>query len=353
MIRLSLFLALVVAFGHTALAQQKCQLDEASRAYAAGAFDQTAQLIAACLAGRPTEEERIQAYALRAKLALATDDMDAAQQAVTALLGVMPDFSPGLEDPPRFVRMVGQLKRELSRTTTSSVSKMNESLMEAPATVIVVTAEQIRRRGYLDLEAVLHDLPGFDISRSNGYSYSNVYQRGFRSDTTSRTLFLVDGVEQNDLHSNTAHISRQFPLSNIDRVEVVYGPASTMYGANAFLGVINVITKDPDDVIAEGKQIGTEVQVGGGAWKTGFVDATIAGRYRGATLSLTGRVYKSDEWDLSRYDNWNYDPADFSSEASRDQYDRILFGSGIGSLVKPYRRTVRHCAIRFHSISRH
>jgi outer membrane receptor protein involved in Fe transport len=213
---------------------------------------------------------------------------------------------------------------------------MNESLLEAPATVIVVTAEQIRRRGYLDLEAVIHDLPGFDTSRSNGYSYSNLYQRGYRSDSTNRTLFLVDGVEQNDLHSNTAHISRQFPLTNIDRVEVVYGPASTMYGANAFLGVINVITKDPDDVIAEGKQIGADVQVGGGAWNTRFVDATIAGRYRGATLSLTGRVYKSDEWDLSRFGNWNYDLADFRSPSSQEQYDRILFGSGLGPLIKPF-----------------
>jgi outer membrane receptor protein involved in Fe transport len=334
--RLLLCVALVGALCEKAFAQPACQLEEAARAYAAGALDQARQTIADCLGGRPTEEQRIQAYALRAKVSLAIDDVDAAQQAVAALLGVMPDFSPSLDDPPRFVQMVTQLKRELSRTTTSSVSKMNESLTEAPATVVVVTGEQIRRRGYLDLEAVIHDLPGFDISRSNGYSYSNLYQRDYRSDTTSRTLFLVDGVEQNDLHSNTAHLSRQFPLTNIDRVEVVYGPASTMYGANAFLGVINVITKDPDDVIAAGKQIGADVQVGGGAWSTKFIDATVAGRYRAATLSLTGRVYKSDEWDLSKYPNWNYDPLDFRAPPSQNQYDRILFGSGVGQLIKPF-----------------
>jgi len=328
--RLLLCAALVGALSNNAFAQPACQLDEAARSYVAGALDQARQLITDCLAGRPTEAQRIQAYALQAKLSLAVDDVDAAQKAVAALLGVMPDFAPALDDPPRFVQLIAQFRRELSRTTTSSVSKMNESLREAPATVIVVTAEQIRRRGYLDLEQVLHDLPGFDISRSNGYSYSNIYQRGFRSDTTSRTLFLVDGVEQNDLHSNTAHISRQFPLTNIDRVEVVYGPASTMYGANAFLGVINVITKDPDDLIALGKQIGADVQVGGGVWSTKFIDGTVAGRYRGATLSLTGRVYKSDEWDLSKYENWNYNPVDFVSNRSLTQYRDILYGSGIG-----------------------
>jgi outer membrane receptor protein involved in Fe transport len=332
--RLLLCAALVGALSNKAFAQPACQLDEAARSYAAGALDQARQMITDCLAGRPTEAQRIQAYALQAKLSLAVDDVDAAQKAVAALLGVMPDFAPALDDPPRFVQLIAQFRRELSRTTTSSVSKMNESLREAPATVIVVTAEQIRRRGYLDLEQVLHDLPGFDISRSNGYSYSNIYQRGFRSDTTSRTLFLVDGVEQNDLHSNTAHISRQFPLTNIDRVEVVYGPASTMYGANAFLGVINVITKDPDDLIALGKQIGADVQVGGGVWSTKFIDGTVAGRYRGATLSLTGRVYKSNEWDLSKDENWNYNPVDFTSDPSRAQYERILFGTGVGPIDK-------------------
>jgi outer membrane receptor protein involved in Fe transport len=332
--RVLLFTTLMVVFGGRAFAQSPCVLDEASRAYAAGNLDVAERVIAACLNGRPSSDERTQAYALRAKLNLALDNIDAAQQAVAALLGVMPDFAPALDDPPRFAAMVSQLKRELARNMTSSVSKMNESLMEAPATVIVVTAEQIRRRGYLDLEAVLHDLPGFDISRSNGYSYANIYQRGYRSDSTSRTLFLVDGVEQNDLHSNTAHISRQFPLSNIDRLEVVYGPASTMYGANAFLGVINVITKDPDDLIAEGKNVGAEAQAGGGAWNTKFLDATIAGRFRNATVSLTGRVYKSNEWDLSRYPTWNYDPAVFDSQQARAQYDQFLFGSGVGQLVK-------------------
>src|SRR5262249_26560680 len=213
---------------------------------------------------------------------------DAAQQAVTLLLGAMPDFAPALNDPPRFVRMVAALRREIARTSTSSVSKMNESLLEAPATIVVVTSEQIRRRGYLDLEAVLHDLPGFDITRSNGYTYANVFQRGYRSDTTNRTLFLVDGVEQNDLYSNTAQISRPYPLSNSDRVEVVYGPASTMYGANAFLGVINVITKDADDMIADDKRVGFDAQAGGGAWNTRWLDGTLAARFRNATLSITG-----------------------------------------------------------------
>jgi outer membrane cobalamin receptor len=119
-------------------------------------------------------------------------------------------------------------------------------------------------------------------------------------------LFLVDGIEQNDLFSNIAYISRQYPLSNVDQIEVVYGPASTMYGANAFLGVINVITRDPDRILQENQPIAGEVFAGGGAWNTRYVDATLAGRFRGATFSVTGRRFRSDEWDLSGYDTWNY-----------------------------------------------
>jgi len=330
-----ILMPLVVAIGGRAYAftpgdsdeQPTCQIDEATRAFDAGNFDEAARLATACLAGRPSTEQRIQSYALRAKLALAIDDIDGAQQAVTLLLGAMPDFAPGLDDPPRFVRMVAQMKREIARNTTSSVSKMNESVLEAPATIIVVTAEQIRRRGYLDLEAVLQDLPGFDITRANGYTYANVFQRGYRSDTTNRTLFLVDGVEQNDLYTNTAHISRQYPLTNIDRVEVVYGPASTMYGANAFLGVINVITKDADDMIAEDKRFGIDAQAGGGAWSTRWLDATVAGRFRNGAFSVTGRTYKSNEFDLKRFENWSYDPSLFATQAAKDQYDRFLFNS--------------------------
>src|SRR5262245_9659204 len=145
--RLLLLMPLVLAIGGRAYAlvpgagdeQPACQIDEATRAFDAGNFDEASRLASACLAGKPSTEQRIQAYALRAKLALAIDDIDGAQQAVTLLLGAMPDFAPGLDDPPRFVRMVAQLKREIARTSTSSVSKMNESLLEAPATIVVVT----------------------------------------------------------------------------------------------------------------------------------------------------------------------------------------------------------------------
>jgi outer membrane receptor for ferrienterochelin and colicins len=303
----------------TAAAQDSCEqmVEQAKRFYDSGNFDRVLTLTESCLDDRETREE---ALAMRARTLVVLDRDAEAERLLGTLLALNAQFAPASDDSRRFVAIVARMKRELARSTTSSVSKMNESVAEAPATVVVVTAEQIRRRGYIDLEQLLHDLPGFDISRTSGQEYANIYQRGYRSDSTNRTLFIVDGVEQNDLHSNVAHLSRQYPLSNIDRVEVVYGPSSTMYGANAFLGVINVITKDPEDLVREGHRFGGEVNVGGGSWSSSYVDATVAGKFREATFSLTGRAYRSDDWDLSRFPQWSYGPQMFSGRDSDDQY---------------------------------
>jgi outer membrane receptor protein involved in Fe transport len=304
----SVILLVLVPASKSALAQESCArlIAAATDAYSSGQLEVVLERTKTCLARRPSSSERESVFMLQSRAFLALDDMAQAEAAVRALLQVNPDFMPAIDDPERFRTLVTTIKKELTREGVSSVSKMTESVPEAPATVVVVTGEQIRQRGYQDLEAVLHDLPGFDISRINGQSYSNIYQRGYRSNATNRTLFLVDGVEQNDLHSNIAYISRQYPLSNIDRIEVVYGPASTMYGANAFLGVINVLTLDPDDILTEGKALGGDVRLGGGSWSTKSFDGTIAGRFRRASFSLTGRRFRSDEWDLSRFKEWRY-----------------------------------------------
>jgi outer membrane receptor protein involved in Fe transport len=323
--------ALLAAPAWPAGAQDACArlITDAADAFRIGRFSDVIDRTDACLAARPSSEERERAQALRANVFLALDQMQQAEAAASALLDANPEFTPAVDESERFRLLIVRIKRERAAEGVSSVSKMRESLLEAPATVVVVTGEQIRRRGYLDLEAVLHDLPAFDMSRTNGQTYSNAYQRGYRSDATNRTLFLVDGVEQNDLYSNIAYISRQYPLSNIDRVEVIYGPASTMYGANAFLGVINVITRDPEEALGEAKTVGGAGWIGGGAWKTNYFDATVAGRFRGASYSITGRLFKSDEWDLSEYERWNYtlDPdytQRFKRWASVDGFSNVI-----------------------------
>lgn len=157
-----------------------------------------------------------------------------------------------------------------------TASRLKESLFDAPATVVVVTAEEIKNRGYTNLPEVIKDLPGFDVVVANGTAYIVAYQRGYRSLYTSRTLFMVNGIVENMLWAHEAAISRQYPLSNIKRIEVLYGPASAVYGANAFLGIIHVITYDGQEV-KEGETEAT-VNVLRGSNRSIGIDATIRGK---------------------------------------------------------------------------
>jgi len=301
-----------------AVAQETCEalLQPAIADYEQGRFEPAREAANRCLATDARRAERVQALALLARLELALDRVDAAEAALRRLLDSDPEFRPELFDAPRFVRLLAEVRRKRQSPVVSSVSKSLESLREAPATVIVVTADEIRRRGYLDIEAVLHDLPGFDFSKRAGASYSNIYQRGYRSLETNRTLLMVDGVEDNDLASSTAWISRQIALSNIDRIEVVYGPASTMYGANAFAGVVNIITKDPRALVAEGHRLGADLRGASDFSGDYSLDGTLAGQSGGGDFawSLTARRWSGDDFDhLQDFPDWDYDPAFYTT----------------------------------------
>ena len=326
---------LFVAAALPAAAADVCEeeLDRAESGYEIGRFEEALAAIEECLGKAPPRSVRAQVLALRAKVHIATDDAAAAAVAVDALLDIAPEFAADPRDPPRFRRLVDELRRGTATATVSSVSKIEESLREAPATVIVVTAEEIARRGYLDLEQVLHDLPGFDISRTNGAFYANVYQRGFRSDLTERTLLLIDGVEENSLSVGAAYLSRQYPLSNIRQIDVIYGPASTMYGANAFAGVVNIITNTPREQLEQrqaqrrqGERRSTSFAVDldtfGGSYSTNGAEVSAAGAVGAMSWSLTGRVFTSDEQDLSDFEDWDFDPAYYS--APRTPYSDLL-----------------------------
>ncbi len=193
-----------------------------------------------------------------------------------------------LEEELRFLRA------EL--VTIKTASGVEETLRDAPATMVVVTAEEIKQRGYNDLTEVIRDLPGFDVVIANGTAYMMAYQRGYRTPYTARTLFMVNGIVDNMLWSHEAAITRQYPLSNIKKIEVLYGPASAVYGPNAFLGIINIITYDGSEV-KEGK---VRLNVTGGSYNSKGIDATVRGKVgKDFLFSISGKLFRSDEPDLS------------------------------------------------------
>jgi iron complex outermembrane receptor protein len=191
---------------------------------------------------------------------------------------------------------------QLMNIEVTLASGVEESLVDAPAAMIVITSEDIRQRGYTNLSDVLMDLPGFDISVSNAGWYLDAHQRGYRTPVTARTLLMIDGKVDNDLWSNIAHISRQHPLTNVERIEVLYGPASAVYGANAFLGIINVITQDGKEL--NDGETSTTIGFQGGSFDTKAIDASVRGRSGDASCALSARFFRSDEPDLS--DRWGF-----------------------------------------------
>jgi outer membrane receptor for ferrienterochelin and colicin len=294
---------------------------KAEKDYSLGKFENTLTLLDVCLErGEFNIDLKEDAYRLKAWTYIALDSIVKAQNAVVELLSLNPSYSSRSDDPLSFRYMVSDIRLGFFDMQVTSVSKKPENIKETPATVMVITEDDIKQRGYIDLEAMFSDLPGFDVSRTFGNTYSNIYQRGYRSNNTDRTLFLIDGVEENDLWSNVAYISRQYPISNIKRVEVVYGPASTMYGANAFLGVINVITKKPEDILAD-KPFHVSGEIGGGNFNTKYGELTLAARKNNISFITTGRLFTSKEIDLSGYEEFDYNPSD---------YDKVDYASILG-----------------------
>lgn len=280
-------------------------INEAQKKYNIGLFYEVKEDLRPCLEKGLNRSQKAEAYRLIALSNLALDSITPCIDASKKILEVKPNFEPGLFAPNRFVEIINDLKNKSKSQLVTSVSKKEENVHEAPATVVLVTEEEIINRGYQNIEQIFHDLPGFNISRGRGANYSNLYQRGYRSILTDRTILLIDGVEQNDLSSDNAPISRQYPLSNIKRIEVIYGPASTMYGANAFLGVINIVTKDNDEVIKD--KFGININSSYSSMNTKYVDATLGAKFsENTTLSVTARYFKSDEMDISSYDSWDF-----------------------------------------------
>lgn len=179
---------------------------------------------------------------------------------------------------------------ELMNVEVYSASKHAQKADEAPASVTVVTAEDIQRYGYRTLADVLRSVRGFYVNYDRNYNYVGV--RGFAppGDYNSRLLLLLDGHRLNDNVYDEALIGTELPvaLDAVDRIEIVRGPSSSLYGADAFFGVVNIITRSRDS-LAHGK-VSTEIG-SFGSYRGSFTFADDLSRQ--VKMLLSGSVYES------------------------------------------------------------
>jgi iron complex outermembrane receptor protein len=124
-------------------------------------------------------------------------------------------------------------------------SERSQPVTEAPASVSFITAEDIARYGYRTLADILHGVRGLYVSDDRNFSFVGARGFGKPGDYNSRILLLVNGHRVNDNIFGQAEIGAEFGLdpATFERVEIIRGPASSLYGDSAFFAVVNVITR--------------------------------------------------------------------------------------------------------------
>ena len=154
---------------------------------------------------------------------------------------------PPRQDPPSkdLTEMSLEELLKIEVTQVYAASRYVQKISEAPATISVTTAEEIRRLGHRTLADALRSMRGVYVTYDRNYSYLGVRGFGIPTDYNDRVLFLVDGPRINDNVYDGTLFGGEFILDidTVERIEFVRGPASSLYGSNAFFGVVNVTTK--------------------------------------------------------------------------------------------------------------
>jgi outer membrane receptor for ferrienterochelin and colicins len=178
---------------------------------------------------------------------------------------------------------------ELGNIQVYSASKHMQSTHDAPSSVTVVTADEIQKYGYRNLADILRSVPGFYVTYDRDYTFIGVRGFGRLGDWNSRILVLIDGHRSNNNVLGQAMMGNEFlvDVDMIERVEIVLGPSSSLYGANAFFAVINVITRSAQQVKD------WELSFQGGSFGTYEGRATYGHQFHGLGVLLSGTFYDS------------------------------------------------------------
>ena len=161
-------------------------------------------------------------------------------------------FSPGVESADDFMDL--SLKELGEIPVTSIATGTPKPVFQSAGVTTVITAEQIKSMGATQLHEVLETVPGVHatlVPNTSDYSYSI---RGIRNAQNSQVLMLLNGTRITTPFNGSLPTGTEYPVEDIQQVEAIRGPGSALYGADAFAGVINIITKKAKDI--NGKVLG-------------------------------------------------------------------------------------------------
>jgi iron complex outermembrane recepter protein len=180
----------------------------------------------------------------------------------------------------------GELKQlsleELMDIQVTSVARHSESILQAPASVQVITRDEIRRSGATSIAEALRLADNLQVARKNSHDWG-ISARGFNAALANKLLVMIDGrTVYTPLFSGVFWNDQDYLLEDIERIEVISGPGGTLWGANAVNGVINIITRSAADTE------GVYAEAGGGNRLKSLAGARYGGSF-GSAVSY--RVY--------------------------------------------------------------
>lgn len=217
---------------------------QAEEAYQVGRLEQALELLQTNLNGFDGNLKQ-SAYRLISLCYLAQDDMEQTESYARQLLKENPYYT-SVQDPIRFEELISRLKMGQSATITTA-SNQAERIEEAPVPVTLITEEMITMSGARNLkELLMAYVPGMTNVECN--EEMNIAMRGIYSSGQEKILIMMDGHRLNSYATNVARPDFSISLEKVRQVEVLRGPASSLYGGVALTAVINIITKSGSDI---------------------------------------------------------------------------------------------------------
>ena len=261
--------------------------EQAEEAYQIGRIEEAKTLLENCVKSLG-DAQRLAGYRLLSLCCLALDQTDEARHYAELVLKENPYYTPTVEYPPRFIDMISDIKQGLVATITTA-SNQSESINEAPSPVTIITAEMIEELGYnKNLNQILAAyVPGM----TEVCSYEpgeNMAMHGAYANGQELILIMENGHRMNNRFSNVGVTSYSVSTEKIDHIEVLRGPASSLYGNVALSAVVNIITKSGRGVN------GIKGRYGYGSYNTHKADLLMGTRYMDADITAWASIYNSD-----------------------------------------------------------
>ena len=210
----------------------------------------------------------------------------------TAIAADAPAKAQAKPAEPDFTAMSLEELGSIQVATVVGASKHEQKITDAPSSVTIITRQDIQEYGHRTLADVLNSVRGLYVAYDRDYNYLGIRGVNRLGDFGGRTLLNIDGHRINDPIFGSTSLGYDFPLDVdlIERVEVIRGPGSSLYGNNAFFGVINVVTRHGQDIGGKGVEVSGSL----GQWDTYSGRFSYGNKFtNGVELLFSGTYYES------------------------------------------------------------